>query len=54
METSEAAPDLRGGKGPGPRPPYQRGPPTMFMCLAICACDLVIFSEESCSRDAYF
>ena len=46
--TVTASAGFRGGpKGPGP---HQRGPPTRFMCLAICvicACHLVIFSEES-------
>ena len=36
----------------GPRAPHQRGPPTVFMWLAVCAtcaCHLVIFiSEEIC------
>ena len=39
-------------KGPGPRVSHQRGPPTMFMCLATCAYHLVIFSEESLFKDA--
>jgi len=42
---------FRGRKEPGPRAPYQKGSPTMLMCLAICttcACLLVVFiSEES-------
>ena len=49
METVSA--EFRGEpKGPGPRVPHQRGPPTMFMWLAICAtcaCHFVIFSEKS-------
>ena len=38
------------GAPKGSRVPHQKGPPTMFMCLAICAtwaCHLVIFSKES-------
>jgi len=37
----------RGDKGTGPRAPYQKEPPTMFICLAICACHLIFFIEES-------
>jgi len=29
------------------RAPHQKGPPTMFICLAICACHLILFIEES-------
>jgi len=32
-----AAPDLGGARSPGPGPPTKGGPPTMFICLAICA-----------------
>jgi len=49
------APDLGGAQGAGPKAPHQRGPPTMFVCLAICAtcgCHLVIFSEKSMFVDA--
>ena len=44
-----AAPDLGRAKGPWPGVPHQKCPPTMFMCLAICAtCQyhLVIFITE--------
>jgi len=37
------APDLGGAKGP----------PTMFLCLAKCACHLVVFSEKSVFVDAF-
>jgi len=38
-----------GAQGARAQGPHQKGPPTMFMCLAICAtcaCHLVIFSEK--------
>jgi len=50
VNTIASAPDLGGGKGPGPRAP------TMFMCLAICAtcaCHLFIFNEKSFFVDAF-
>jgi len=34
-------------KGPGNRAAHQKGHPTMFIYLAICACHLNLFIEES-------
>ena len=43
--SSQPAPDFGGG-----RVPHQKGAPTMFICLTICAtcaCQLILFIEES-------
>ena len=43
-----SAPDLGGSQGA--QAPHQKGPPTMFICLAICATcarHLILFIEES-------
>jgi len=49
-----ASAGFRGAKGPAPTAPIKL-PPTMLMCLAICAtcaCHLVVFNEESLYVDA--
>jgi len=46
---------FEGGQEAWAQAPHQRGAPTMFMCLAICAtcaCHLVIFREGSLFVDA--
>jgi len=56
ISSAQISAGFRGIQGAWAQGPHQRGAPTMFMCLAICAtcaCLLVIFiSEESLFVDA--